>query len=59
MDHHIDVTGKHSVPSVGRWMESFILCMSLCGIYIYAGMYVPYVHNAGVHGRFYRLDLKK
>ena len=35
-------------------MENFVLlCMPIFGIY------EPYVHNPGVHGRFYGLDLKK
>ena len=41
-------------------MKNFVLlCMPVCGVYVGIYIYVPYVHNLGVHGRFYGLDLKK
>ena len=43
-------------------MENFLLPrMPVCGKYIHVGIciFVPYVHNPRVHGRFYGRDLKK
>ena len=50
--HWYDWRAKQALS--GEVDESFVLpYMSVCGIYM------PYVHNPGVHGRLYGLDLKK
>ena len=38
----------------GGW-KTILSRMPICGIYIY--LYVPYIHNPGVHRRVYGLDL--
>ena len=49
------IIGKQSEPSVERWMENFLSpCMAVCGVYVC----VLYVHNIGMHGKFYGLDLR-
>ena len=49
------VIGERSEPSLGRWMENFVLpFMPVYGIYVC--VCVPYVITWRVHGKLYGLN---